>query len=303
MELKVPHIDELVLHNIKKEKYREIINDPEILEIIKEYNFTEREILDNLYYFSQYLNQRKLCRNCKGIEYCNKNGDHLIFKLKIDNNKKVTLGLTKCDYQYEVDKIKSKFTKMQFEEKYLYKKLKNCLDYFAHERQGLIKKLLEFKNNPNAKSVYTYGSNENGKSYILTVFSVFLAKLETTKEISFISAPDEFKSLEELYSTDINYFDYLIEEMQNVQYLFIDDLGKENFKTKFSVEKILLPIITYRNEKGLPTFITSKYSPTDLVSVYGYGKETKSFIQEVAKTIKNNYSCILLEGLNFSILK
>ena len=41
MELKVPHIDELELHNIKKEKYREIINDPEILEIIKEYNFSE----------------------------------------------------------------------------------------------------------------------------------------------------------------------------------------------------------------------------------------------------------------------
>jgi hypothetical protein len=83
----------------------------------------------------------------------------------------------------------------------------------------------------------------------------------------------------------------------------IDDLGKESFKTKFSVEKILLPIITYRNEKGLPTCITSKYSPTDLISVYGYGKETKSFIQEVSKTIKNNYSCILLDGLNFSILK
>ena len=303
MEIKLPQIDELELRNIKKEKYKEIINDPEILDIIKEYNINEQEILDNLYYFSQYYNQRKFCKNCKGIEHCNKNGDHLIFKLKIDKNNKISLGLTKCDYQYEVDKIKNKFTIMQFEEEFLYKKLKNCLDYFAHERQGLIKKLLEFKNNPKAKSVYTYGSSENGKSYILTVFSVFLAKLDSTKQIAFISAPDEFKSLEELYSTNINYFDSLIEEMQNVQYLFIDDLGKEDFKTKFSVEKILLPLIKYRNEKGLPTFITSKYSPLDLISLYGYGKEARSFIQEVSKIIKNNYSCVLLEGLNFSILK
>ena len=80
MEIKVPHIDELELRNIKKEKYHEIINDPEILEVIKEYNFSEQEILDNLYYFSQFHNQRELCRNCKGIENCNKNGDHLIFK-------------------------------------------------------------------------------------------------------------------------------------------------------------------------------------------------------------------------------
>ena len=54
MEIKLPQIDQTELDKIKKDKYKEIISDSEIVEFINHYELTEKEIIDNLYYFSLY---------------------------------------------------------------------------------------------------------------------------------------------------------------------------------------------------------------------------------------------------------
>jgi len=58
------------------------------------------------------------------------------------------------------------------------------------------------------------------------------------------------------------------EYLQNVDYLFIDDLGSET-KSEFNVSDILLPIIDYRYVNKKPTFISSNYSLSELYSMYG----------------------------------
>ena len=59
-----------------------------------------------------------------------------------------------------------------------------------------------------------------------------------------------------------------VEYLQNVDYLFIDDLGNES-KSEFNVADILLPIIDYRYVNKKPTFISSNYSLAELYGMYG----------------------------------
>lgn len=302
MEIKLPEISEAELAKIKKEKMNEILNDEEIKTLIEESKLSLKDVENGLYHFSQYLKQRKLCEECKGLSSCNKSGSHLILKIKIDENKNVKTILAKCDKQKELDKVLSKFVIKQFDDEILYNSLKSCLDYFAVERHQIIKRLLEFKTNPSSNSVYLFGPSGNGKSHILKVFSGFLAKQSATKSIAFIDCNDELSYMQKLYSTDESYFEYYFETFKDVQYLFLDDLGKE-FKSKIILENILLPLIKYRNEKNLVTFISSNYGIIELSSVYGYGQDMKSLAYSLSNELKSKFDEYYLGGLKFSILK
>lgn len=302
MEIKLPEISEVELAKIKKEKLKDILSDEEINAIIREHNFTKEDVEKNLYHFVQYLNQRRHCEGCKSIANCKKSGSHLIFKLKIDENKNVKTILAKCDKQKELDKITSKYLVKQFNDEVLYNSLKSCLDYFAIERHNIIKRLLEFKSNPSSRSVYLYGNPENGKSHILKVFSGFLAKQEHTKSIAFVDCSDELEYMQKMYSTDEDYYNYYVDVYRNVQYLFLDDLGKE-FKNKSTLEDILLPLIKYRNEKGLVTFISSSVSIKDIPNLYGFGREMKSVAYLLMNELSSNFDEYYLGGMKYSILK
>ena len=302
MEIKLPEISEIELNKIKSEKIKEVLNDDELKSVINDYQFSISDIEKNIYYFTQYLTQRKICDTCSGIANCNKIGCHLAFKLKIDENKNVSTILTKCDKQKELDKILDKFVIRQFDEEILYYPFRSCMDYFAHERHMLIKRLLEFKNNPTSNSLYLFGSEENGKSYILKSFSGFLAKQNSTKSIAFVDCKQELEYLEKMFATDESYFINYLDTMKEVQYLFLDDLGKE-FKSVTILKYILIPLIKYRNEKGLVTFISSNYGINDLASLYGFGNDMRSLAYSLMNELKNTFDEYYLNGLKFSILK
>jgi DNA replication protein DnaC len=222
--------------------------------------------------------------------------------LKIDQNKNVSLVFVKCDKQKEIDKLMSKFIIRHFEDEKLYCPFKSCLDYFALERHHVIKRLLEFKNNPKSRSVYISGLPENGKSHILAVFSGFLAKQEATKSIAFIDCADELQYLNKLRVEDENYFDYYFDQIKNVQYLFLDDLGKE-FKNKIILEEVLIPLVKYRNENNLVTFISSNICIKDIPNFYNFGKDMKSVSYNLMNELLKNFDECYLGSMKFSILK
>lgn len=302
MEIIVPQLDEKELNKIKDEKLKEVLFDEEIRQIIYQFNFDINDVKNNLYYFNEYKKDKDACLNCTNPLNCKKKGCHLRISLKIDKNKKVSLGYYKCKYQVEIDKLKEKFVLCQFDNNIFSYKLKDCLDYFAKERQPLIKNLLEFKNNPIAKNIFVSGSSETGKSFILSVFSVFLAKLPTTKSIAFVDCPNEFVALERNFQNDINYYEYYIDQLKNVQYLFLDDLGKE-FKNSFVVNNVILPILKHRKENNLVTFISSNYIINEFASAYAYGKDIYNSTKEISKILKEDFKEIPLNGMKFSVLK
>lgn len=124
-----------------------------------------------------------------------------------------------------------KFVARQFDESAFAYKMKDCLSYFASARYPIVRKMNDFvKDVSIGKGLYLSGDPKTGKSFLLSVFAVRLSKEPTTKSIAFIDCPNEFASMQACFRDNLTMFRFYLEEMQEAQYLFLDDLGKE-FKT------------------------------------------------------------------------
>ena len=298
----IPEIDEKALEEVKEKTYNELINDEDVLEFIAFNHLSLDFVKKNVYYFNLYQKDLKMCKNCDGLSSCPKKENHLQLLLKLDRNHNLTFGYKKCKYELELDKIKKKYTTRQFPNSMMKYKIKDLLQTFAIERAPVVKKMLEFRKNPTEKGIYISGSKGVGKSFILAVFSIYLAKVEETTSLCFIDCGNDFKSLERLFSENLNYFNYYIEDMKSSQYLFLDDLGKE-FKNQFILENILLPVLKERKEKKKATFISSNYSIKDLRHSYTYSKESYLLSRELMKLIEETSSEFTLEGLPYNKIK
>lgn len=59
----------------------------------------------------------------------------------------------------------------------------------------------------------------------------------------------------------------IVQELQDCDYLFIDDLGNERF-TQYTIADLLVNILDYRYREEKPTFVSSNYSLGELFKRY-----------------------------------
>ena len=302
LEFILPTLSKEELSKIKKEKLALVLLDEDIKEMMAYYNLDEKFISDNIYYFYEFMKDKELCKECRDASNCKKKGCHLSISLKIDKYKKVSFAFSKCRYQIEIDQLKKKYLYKQFDDEIFNYKLSSCLNYYAVERAPIIKNMIEYRKTPNSKGMYIFGSPETGKSFILSVFSVYLAKSTDTKEISYIDCSSFIKTLENNFKEDINYFDFVIDELKKSQYLFLDDLGKE-YKNEFSLFNVLLPILEYRKENNLATFISSSYSINELKMAYSKVSNGYKGALLLEKNLNESMLPLKLSGLKYSVLR
>lgn len=303
MEIVLPEIDEKELKKIKNECFDRIIKDELILDIIRTNDIDVDFIKRHLYYFSAYLNDHKICSSCPGPSICKKKNSHLCMDLTIDKKKdSVSFAYRVCKEERKISQVKKKFWLMQFENQCLYYSFKDCLKNFAFERHDVVKKMIEFVKNPTEKGIYLSGDIGTGKSFILKLFSVYLAKNENTKSIIFVDCENEFKSLENCYNTTLEYFNFYLDQFKEVQYLFLDDLGKE-FKNDFVLSSILLPVVEYRLENHLPIFISSDYSLSEIKNAYSYISKNYKSAKKLADMLSELVTETKLMGMPYSKLK
>lgn len=301
MEIELPKIDSEKLNKIKNEKLKIVLSDQEISDFIDANHLSIDFVRNNLYYFYTYLVSRNSCKNCRGLADCTRYDNRLQILLNIDKNR-VFHTYRKCKFQKEIDQFKKKFIKRQFEDKIWNLKLKNCLEISALERFKIVNKFKEIINQKIYKDIFIHGDAETGKTFLLSVFAVSLAKKEFTDSISFIDFPNELKNLEYYFRNDLTFFNLFVEEMMNVQFLFIDDLGKE-YKSEIGLENVLLPVLKYRKEHNLITFYSSRYSLEDLIKSYKLNKKMNTLADELYTLISKDLVDLSLRGLKVTSLK
>lgn len=304
MEINAPKIDPIELNKLKKDLLNEFINDPDMIILMNQYKLDNSFIKKYFHLFAFYFNDHKICRNCPGIDKCVKKNSHIQIKLDIDKEKNiVNLKYCKCKKDVEARKFIYKFYFRQFEDEFIYIKFKSCLNKFANERSKLINKLISYNKRIDEKGIYLSGDKETGKSYILKLFSIYLAKNEKVSEISFINWPDYTSTLRYYFNYYTDNYDFYIEKLQKVQILFLDDLGKEKLKDEFILKKVILPIFKYRYENKLPIFISSNFSINDLFlayPVYSLNKEEKILFKEI---LSKMFDTCELKGMSYNSLK
>ena len=189
------------------------------------------------------------CKNkIKGFAYLPKIVDgNLIFEYKACKYKKSIAKKEK--YKKNIRNFKTPEALSDASISKIYKTDKN--------RFKTINWLLDFLDNydGNNKGLFLHGNFGCGKTYLIAATFDELSKKGYRTSIIFWP---EF--VRDMFSYD---FKESMEYVKNVDLLLIDDLGAENL-TAYNRDEILCPILQYRMDNKLTTFITSNFNINEL---------------------------------------
>ena len=146
------------------------------------------------------------------------------------------------------------------------------------------------------KGVYLYGSYGSGKTYIMLKYMKELAK---DKRCMCVYYPEFINSIKARIARGES-IDDTIDELKEVDILFIDDIGREQ-NTIFNRDQVLSVIVNYRYQYKLKTFMTSNRSIDELDS---HLAETNDKIDHVASgaitdRIRNMMEEVELSGKDY----
>ncbi len=238
-------------------EFNKLLKDTEFKEYIDKLKIPYEELAKYTSILETCKNEYYNCKNCKSILECKNKIEGCLY---IPTNKNgIRFCYKSCKYKNNIDKknkylnniytfnIPSNIKEANIKE--IYKKDEN--------RFETIKYLLQFTddyiNKKKTKGLYLYGNFGCGKTYLISAIFNELAKQNIDSAIVFW--PEYLRMLKSLFN-DNNEFRKNYDRVKNTKLLLIDDLGAEN-NTTWSRDEILCPILQYRMENDLPTFITS----------------------------------------------
>lgn len=253
------------------------------VKFVKELNFTDEEIHKYYYKIIQINEDLTKCENSTCEECINEDGLHEVFYRDVNN--KLSSTLIKCPKS--INNGKSNFNNYLIKEfDHLWDNLlfnKTNVDVKSMSRKFVVKELWDQLRNKEFKNIYVYNKKNVGKTYLFALFCNNLAKLN--KKICFINFSKLLLDVECNNNLD-NYKD-IIYKLNNCDVLVIDNLGLEKFNSHLIIEK-LLPVITARKNRGLPTYFTSYLSLEQLE--LKYINDVKSINNSDMKTKINLHS-------------
>lgn len=241
-------------------EFNKILKDEEFKEYIDKLKIPYEELAKYTSILETCKEEYYNCKNCKSILECKNKIEGCLY-LPINKNG-IRFCYKPCKYKKNVEK-KNKYLDniytfnipsaiKEASIKNIYKKDEN--------RFETIKYLLQFTedyiNKKNPKGLYLYGNFGCGKTYLISAIFNELAKQNIDSAIVFW--PEYLRMLKSLFNDNLE-FKKNYDRVKNTKLLLIDDLGAEN-NTAWSRDEILCPILQYRMENNLPTFITSNYN-------------------------------------------
>ena len=269
------------LHNLTNIKSDKKLLDKEYNNSLKDEYFNK--IVTKLKLDKEYLEKYtslleesslefKNCSNCKGIVECkNKIKGFAYLPRVVDSN---------LFFEYKPCRFKKNEIKKE-------KQLKNVKNFNTPEflKEASISKiyktdknrfkaitwLLDFLDNykEGDKGLFLHGNFGCGKTYLIAATLNELANIGYKTSIIFWP---EF--VRDMFSND---FKESMDYVKNVDLLLIDDLGAENL-TAYNRDEILCPILQYRMDNKLTTFITSNL---DIKELNNHLSTSKNGVEEI----------------------
>ncbi|TCS83552.1 primosomal protein DnaI [Tepidibacillus fermentans] len=245
---------------------------PELQGMIERNQLTKDQILPAFNQLYQYIEEKKHCEMCKGLDNCQNLLKGHYTRLNFSYGQ-IQSSLTKCHYliQHQEQIYKEKL----FHSQYIAKDVLNAsfkdLDKTV-ERQEVIKALLMFIANLQAgkkqKGIYLYGPLGVGKSHLMAA----TAKLLADKGIStlMIYVPDFFREIKN--SIQDQSLHEKMKLLKEIEVLILDDIGAETI-SQWERDEILGAILQARMVKGLHTLYTSNLNYDDLEEHLSYSNK------------------------------
>lgn len=242
-------LDKEYFKSLEDEYFQKIVSK---LKLDKEYLEKYTSLLE------QSSLEFKNCCNCKGLFDCqNKIKGFAYLPKIIDGN--LVFEYKACKYKKNLVKkesllknIKNFNTPEALKEASISKIYKTDKNRFS-----VITWLIDFLDNYKSgdKGLYLHGNFGCGKTYLIAATFNELSKKGIKSSIIFW--PEFVRNYFSLEAKEN------IEYVKNVEVLLIDDLGAENL-TAYNRDEILCPILQYRMDNRLTTFITSNLNIKEL---------------------------------------
>mgnify|MGYP002523717353 CR=1 FL=1 len=261
----------------------ELRSDLEVYEQIKKLNLTVGEVKDNIARLTDYRMDYNYCKNCPGIEKCNKEIPHLSIDL-IKEGKFINVTYKPCHKLMEKIRIDSHYLYDDFPQEWKTSSVKT-LD-LTEKRRPIIKEFLKILNNESSRWIYVIGNHKVGKSFLLvTLANEFVNSNLGT--VAIINAPQRIKELADLSYQNKDEFAQTMLALSKVPLLVIDDFGEE-YKSEYIRDTIVIPLLSEREHQNLLTFFTSEFSISDIQQMYSIGQASGAIRgKQLARLLKD----------------
>lgn len=202
------------------------------------------------------------CKNCKGLVECKNKVEGFCY-LPINLNGNVSFTYKTCKYKALLEEKNKSLKNIKFFDTPEYVKDASLKNIYKTDKNRfkVINWLMDFLDdykidNP-CKGLYLHGNFGCGKTYLIAALFNELAKKGYKSSIIFWP---EF-----LRGAFYDDFKEKYEYVKKVSLLLIDDIGAEGL-TSWNRDEILCPLLQYRMDNNLTTFLTSNLTLNELES-------------------------------------
>ena len=264
----------------KKKSIDEILSFQEVRQLLNQHQLTRTFVENHWIDFLNFTDDLKLCDHCQGIDSCKKNFVGYQRHLEIEDGEAIS-SFVVCPYGKKIEETRRIMSHIDANiPKDIFLVSFQDLELNNHGNLVLlIKRLLEELKQPSTKGLYIYGDMGTGKTYVLAAFCHMLALQD--KSCAFISVSQLLQDLKGYFNSGQ---DNGLEELKEVDYLVLDDLGAETLSV-WGRDEVLFNLLNDRMLRRKPTYFTSVYSVSELEKHYRM-KESKDEMIKVKRLME-----------------
>lgn len=252
----------------------EIKNNNYLKPKIKKYNLSDKEIAFFIIELSRMIGESK--QNTNKITVTDFERDPMTKKIVFFER------YASDDLRASVELLKNLVYKELGEPLYQIDVIELINKYIDSANWNQLTNYLKNINTASKNWLYIHGGILSGKSAIMSYIARIVNK--DNVKIAFIPVNNIYTECIDIFNKSQNKFsevktvEFLIENLSNVNYLFLEDLGMEEGSTWFATN-VLLKILEYRMKMKLPTFFSSTLNLIQL---------KQNYLQRIQKSSKND---------------
>lgn len=284
-----------------KEAYAEILNEPEISNLLQEHQqqIDMKLVSSFISDLDEYVRNKEKCQGCLGLAYCKQpvKGHRPTLEPR---HKQLKVSYAPCQYELNqkhlsniksfhmpVDILNANFEKfiMDPERAEVYEKALMFIHEYTTTKKG--------------RGLYLYGPFGTGKTYMLSAIANILSQRGIICGLVYF--PELIAEIKSGFNNENSSAYDKIEQLKTIEVLMLDDIGSESM-TSWMRDEVLGRILNYRMHQGLPTFFTSNLDYNELQHHYSYtqkGEVEQIKGARVLERIKALSTPVQVSGTNY----